>query len=322
MRCPFLREAQVKFCRASAFRKMIVRLPGQPDNERCSSPDYMNCPAARQHHEERPLLDHCPFLNESLVQYCSAGSVTKYIPYSESLLSQCGTESHKYCEAYLGIAHPITEQRAEASKIGEETNEAATMLDGVQIHEGLWYSPNHMWLDVSPDGLLHVGVDAFLAKIFGTVDAVSFVTTKGLTYPTVVLSLHGADLQLMFPNQMVITRTNSYLRTTPSKIVADPYTVGWLFEGTEYKNSSHAKPVSVTHGLISGLEAGRWMRDELTKANSLAHLFNSQPQENDTILMADGGVIQAGFLQHLHREETLQVFNTFFSPLAHWRKTQ
>ena len=106
MRCPFLREAQVKFCRASAYRKMIVRLAEQPEHERCSSREYVNCPAAKQHMEDRPSIDHCPFLHESLVQYCTAAAVTKYIPYTESVLSQCGTESHKYCELYLGLAQP------------------------------------------------------------------------------------------------------------------------------------------------------------------------------------------------------------------------
>jgi hypothetical protein len=64
---------------------MIVKLPEQPDNERCSSPDYLNCPVSKQHHEERPLPDRCPFLHQSLVQYCAADSVTKYIPLLNEL---------------------------------------------------------------------------------------------------------------------------------------------------------------------------------------------------------------------------------------------
>ncbi|MFZ4621995.1 MAG: hypothetical protein ACOYNS_15645, partial [Bacteroidota bacterium] len=106
MRCQFLREAQVKFCRASAYRKMIVRLAEQTENERCSSKEYVTCPAAKQHLEVNPSSSHCPFLHESLVQYCTAAAVTKYIPYTESVLSQCGTDSHKYCELHLALAQP------------------------------------------------------------------------------------------------------------------------------------------------------------------------------------------------------------------------
>ena len=106
MRCPFLREAQVKFCCASEFKKMIVRSQGDESNEICSSSAYAACPSVKQRHEELPSQAHCPFLQESLVQYCSGASVVKYVPYSDPSLSRCGTSSHRYCELFLMISHP------------------------------------------------------------------------------------------------------------------------------------------------------------------------------------------------------------------------
>ena len=321
MRCPFLREAQVKSCRASTFRKMIVRLPGQPDNERCSSSAYMECPAARQHHEEHPSLDHCPFLQESLVQYCAAGSVTKYVPYSESVLSRCGTDSHKYCELFVALANPGADAVNGAGVSADQSSDVKNEhdVDGMRVPDGLWYSPNHMWLDVSDDGVLHVGIDAFLARILGDVDQITFVTTKGTCRPTAVLSLKGADLQMMFPREIVVTKTNSYLRTNPSKMLADPYSAGWLFEGVEIRETRE-QHTAVTHGLISGKEAATWMHHELARVNTLVHDLIARPQEHGVVLMADGGGIQTGFMKHLDRVEILQLFNEFFSPLANWRK--
>ena len=69
----------------------------------------------------KPLLGddvsagRCPFLHESLVQYCGAASLTKYIPYSEAVLSHCGTESHRYCELFLAFAHPGAAAPAETA---------------------------------------------------------------------------------------------------------------------------------------------------------------------------------------------------------------
>ncbi len=314
MRCPFLREAQVKFCRASAYKKMIVRLPEQPENERCSSAEYVNCPAAKTHIEDMPSVDHCPFLNESLVQYCTAAAVTKYIPYSESVNSQCGTDSHHYCDLYLAIAHPgkttigIPNIKQQA---GSPQNEEDFLINDIHIPSNIWFSPNHMWFEASPDGIIHIGIDGLMTKILGTIDRLTFITTKGVHRPTVVLTVNGVDLQLMFPQQVTITKANTYLRTNPQKIFFDPYRIGWLFEGMEDKTKSPSYD-----GLVRGVDAVNWMNNELQRMNTLTHELASRPDLQGAVLIADGGNFQTGICQHLHKEDILRLFNDFFSPFA------
>lgn len=314
MRCPFLREAQVKFCRASAYRKMIVRLAEQPENERCSSPDYVHCPMAKQHLEENPSIDHCPFLQESLVQYCTAAAVTKYIPYSESILSRCGTDNHKYCELYLALAQPH-EQSDTVLKNGSPNPDHTHMVDDIPVIPRLHYTPNHMWMDIGDDGVLHIGVDAFLTKVLGSADHITFVTTKGYHRPTVSFSVRGADLQFVFPFHVHITKANTYLRTNPGKLFSDPYTVGWLFEATEDKTKNQS---SGRNGMITGPDVNLWMKGEMERMTSLAHHLSSQPDMRGAVLMADGGHFQSGIAQCLAKEELLRLFNEFFSPLAVW----
>ncbi|MBI2429819.1 MAG: hypothetical protein HYV29_13695 [Ignavibacteriales bacterium] len=314
MRCPFLREAQVKFCRASAYRKMIVRLEGQPENERCSSSEYVNCPAAKQHLEDRPSIDHCPFLHESLVQYCSAAAVTKYIPYSESVLSRCGTDSHKYCELYLNLSQP-NEPLPESTDRLQFVNGTQQTIDDIRIPDNLFFTPNHMWMDVGSDGVCHIGVDAFMTKVLGTIEQITFVTTKGYQRPTVSFLIRGVELQFVFPFPMNIVRANTYLRTNPEKIFSDPYTLGWLFETTEDRTKSHDK---ASDQLISGPEAYSWMKLEMERMTSLAHQISSLPDMRGAVLMADGGHFQHGFAQRLTREELLKLYNDFFSPLGVW----
>lgn len=314
MRCPFLREAQVKFCRASAYRKMIVRLAEQPEHERCSSSEYVHCPAAKQHTEDRPSIDHCPFLHESLVQYCTAAAVTKYIPYTESVLSQCGTDSHKYCELYLGLAQP-QECPMEVTSGTYSGNAAHHVIDDVKVPSHLYFSANHMWMDVGTDGTCHIGVDAFLTKVLGAVDHITFITNKGYHRPAVSFSVRGVDMQFVFPKALNITRANTYLRTNPQKVIGDPYTVGWLFETSEEKN----KPMhETTDGLITGDAVQPWMRKEMDRMTALAHHAAAQPDMRGAVLMADGGSFQSGFAQRLTREELLKLYNEFFSPLTLW----
>jgi glycine cleavage system H lipoate-binding protein len=321
MRCPFLREAQVKFCRASAFRKMIVRLPGIADNERCSSPAYVYCPTAKQYHEEHPSLDHCPFLHESLVQYCSAASVTKYIPYSELALSQCGNESHRYCELYLSMATGDNSPVRDSSEaVGDQDDEHTReyLVDGIRVPGWLWFSPHHMWLDISADGRLHVGIDELLARVLGSIDGLMFLTAKGVHRPTVALSVQGIDMQVAFPNSIMIAQPNCYLRSDPSRVIVDPYGLGWLFEGLERKPHQKGEPRE-RDGLISGKAAAEWMKTELNRISAMVHEVAAAPDSQGTVAMADGGWFQNGLFQHLRRGDILRVFNEFFSPFATWR---
>ena len=319
MRCPFLREAQVKFCQASAFRKMIVRTPAHDDQERCSSPDYVNCPAAKQHHEELPSQSHCPFLQESLAQYCSASPVTKFVPYSESLLSRCGNDSHRYCELFLAIARPESvpgDPTLQSSLTKQESsNVRENIVEGIPMPESVGYTTNHMWLDVDEDGCFHVGVDALMGKVLGRVENISFVSPPGITTPAAVFTVKGVDLQVVFPNRMNLSRTNSYLRANPGKLTSDPYKAGWLFEGRDQKEPGTAKQESASGGLLRGEEARRWMAEEVHRVSTFIHDQYSR-QEG---MMMDGGSFVSGAALQLNREGLLHLFNEFFSPYTHRR---
>ena len=108
MQCPFLREARVKYCEASPFRRMILELASDTASERCSSPAWTECPAATRAFDDR-RAERCPFLREALTEFCSASPVTKYIPANDSLLSRCRSDGHVYCELYRERANPAVE---------------------------------------------------------------------------------------------------------------------------------------------------------------------------------------------------------------------
>lgn len=126
-------------------------------------------------------------------------------------------------------------------------------------------------------------------------------------------------MQFVFPIPLNITRANTYLRTSPEKIFADPYTVGWLFETTEERTKSRNNHID---GLISGNEVYPWMKQEMERMTELAHQISSQPDMRGAVLMADGGYFQPGFAQRLTKEELLKLYNDFFSPLALWNTHQ
>ncbi len=320
MRCPFLREAQVKYCRASAFRKMIVRVPGKPDSDLCTSPGHVSCPAFQPGPGALAGTVHCPNLQEALMQYCAAASITKYIPYSEAVLSHCGTDSHKYCELFLSLAHPEHRPSTGIAAGTQEDDEAAQeyLVEGIRVPGRLAFSANHMWIDIGTDGTVHIGIDSFLASALDSIDQITFVTMHGICRPTVVFTVHGVDLYMVFPHSVHLTTNNLYLRTHPSTVLSDPYRLGWLFEGTINDGETH--PDILHKGLVSGRAAADWMQSEISRISAMAHAFSDTQSPEGHVVMADGGVVHPGFIQLLTRDELLRVFNEFFSPFVAWRQ--
>ncbi|MEO8597911.1 MAG: hypothetical protein ABI759_31615 [Candidatus Solibacter sp.] len=289
MTCPFLKEAQVKYCQTSSLRKLLpIAVAGRAE-EKCSSTQYLTCPVYRMQTPQPGEGEHCPYLGESLMQYCGAAPVAKMIPYSESQLSRCECDRFHYCELYLSMAHP-----------GANSGRTAGEVDGIAVPDWLSYSANHMWLDVGEDGVCHAGIDAFLSRALGTVERISYVWQKGNHRPTAVITVNGVDLEFVFPNPFVITNCNLYLRAEPSRLTAEPYTAGWLFEGT--------RSPETTQSLLRGAAARQWMERE-------QHRINEFLQQQETV-SADGGLFAPGLAHHLDQLRMRELFHTFFSPLA------
>lgn len=285
MTCPFLREAQVKYCQTAAVRTMIPLAQAASAQEKCSSSAHLTCQIYQE--QPQPACDAaaCPHLRASLMQYCAAAPVTKFVPYSEALLSRCGNESYRYCELYLGMAHP---------------GAATESTDEIPMPPWLHYTPNHMWLDVSGSGMCHAGIDAFLARVLGKIDAVTYVRLKGRQRPAVVLNASGSDFEIVFPNAFQLTSCNLYLRANPLRLTAEPYTGGWLFEGIPEEG--------ITATLREGTAAREWMQEEQRRLNEYLQQVAG--------VAADGGSFAPNLAALLDRDRMVALFHEFFSPYA------
>jgi glycine cleavage system H lipoate-binding protein len=311
MRCPFLREALVKYCQASAHRKMIVDAARDAGHERCSSSSWPSCPAAARHanpHDEQPE-ELCPFLHDARVEFCGGAAVPRFVPASDALLSHCNSDAHRFCEVFLAHADPTGERLVQPAAARRRDASGAPLVDGIPMPLNLAYAPNHMWLDVGDDGCRHVGIDAFLARVVGEVDAISFVVPRGDGRPVAVLTVNGVDLQLVFPVALRRAAANVYLRTSPAKLTSDPYGAGWLFESVEPCASAD----EASAGFRRGDEASRWMLTESSRLALHVHETLARRGSEGARFMADGGVPCANLAAHLERGELLDLFNQFFS---------
>lgn len=310
MKCPFLRSANVRYCDASAYRKMILEAASRSAGERCSTSAWSDCPAAESRLIGQRCGDRCPFLHDAQAEFCGAAGVTKYIPASHDVLSRCNSDGHLYCEVYLLHADPTGDRLPEVHK-RRDTDPVVPDVDGIPVPVDRWYSSNHMWLAVADDGVCHVGIDGFLASVIGTAEQISFVSTRGGTRPMAVITVGGVDLSLAFPHALHGLSANVYLRTRPEKLTADPYGAGWLFEGVE--PSGGDAPGAVLTGLLHGREAAAWIRAEASRLTQFVHECASRPAADGTQYVADGGIAIEGVASHLDRGDLLNLFNEFFS---------
>ncbi len=291
MSCPFLKEAQVKYCRTSPLRSLIPIAQAPCPEESCSSEAHAACPVFRQQPEAEGALSFgpCPLLHQSLMQYCAAAPVTKFVPYSESLLSRCGNDGHRYCELYLQMAHPQT---------------PAQTTDGFPMPEWLQYTANHMWLDTTGDGRAHIGIDSFLSRALGNVERISFVPQRGCVRPIVVVTVNGIDFEITLPFAMLLNATNLYLRANPARLTSEPYTGGWLFEG-------ELDPKAIVD-VASGEMARQWMDTEVKRMSEFLQQIPGPAGQT----AADGGLFSAGLASYIERDQMRALFHEFFSPYA------
>ena len=162
---------------------------------------------------------------------------------------------------------------------------------------GLYFTPNHLWLDGEESGLCHIGIDAFAAEVVEKLDGVTFVTSNGSRRPTVVLAVNGAEWPLTFPNPLMIQRVNTYAQHNPERVTADPYGAGWLFEGFEIPERTRA-------GLISGDRAAAWQQEERRRLSRYVHEHHLPD--------GDGGDVAPGVARLLPKAEAVALFQYFF----------
>lgn len=308
MRCPFLREEQVKSCQAAPFRKSLVRSAARADLERCSSPEHVSCPVARQSREAHPSPSRCPFLQESLVQFCAAAPLPAYVPWSSSPELRCGHGGHRYCQLFVAASGGAT---APATSLGAA--DASTHLAaGVPMPGWLLYGPNHVWLDPGDDGVCHLGIDAFVVQLVGAIDRLAFLTLRGTRRPAFVLSVRGVDLTLVSPVALSILSVNTRLRASLDRLTADPYGLGWLFAGRLPAQAWTVRDgdAQVDGGFRGGAAARDWMADEVRHVSELVH--SRLASHRGGRVAADGGRFTPDLLAHLDREEILQLFAELF----------
>lgn len=304
MRCPFLREEQVKSCQAAPFRKSLARSAADADSERCTSPEHKSCPMLRQSHEAHPTPSRCPFLREALAQFCAATPSVTYVPWSASPEQRCTYDGHRFCGVFLDACG--ADARRPASIAADAPEGRTEVVAGVPMPGWLSYTESHLWLEAGDDGVGHVGIDAFAAQLLGRIERLAFVAAKGTVPPAVVVTVRGVDVDLRFPRPLPIVAANLRLRASLDRLTADPYGSGWLYEA---RLPEDAAPLGVP--LRKGADARQWMAEEVQHVSEWVHRHL-----HGAGTAADGGRFSVGLLDHLGPDDAARLLAETFPSSA------
>jgi glycine cleavage system H lipoate-binding protein len=326
VRCPFLREMTVKYCGLCRL-KMIPVNGADFASERCSGPGYLKCSMARNQHDGLFPQDRCPFLCVGDVHYCALAQSPRLIPCNKKAFSRCTDEGHKYCQIYLSMVDPRSDEESDAQEAATGVSESPADRraageagavehadeDEVPMPEPLAFAANHMWLDRGDGKTCHIGVDAFFGRVLGKVDEVSYPLHREENRPTVRFLTGGVDFDLVFPNAMQITEINAHLVVDPTEVLRDPYGRGWLFEGAPIPNGGDHALHPLEEGLVRGEAARRWMREEEERLARFVHGHVRERHDGTGLLMQDGGRLVGHLASALGRGALVRLHSEFFS---------
>lgn len=300
MRCSFLQETRVRHCRAAPGHTQVRHANERVVADKCATPAHKDCtgaPALSPSDRDREV---CPLLSELVVQSCAAAEVAKYVPKTETPISRCNSDAHRYCHVYLNQLGPQSRPSAEDR--------------GVELAPERDYATNHLWLDASGDGSLHVGIDGLLARVLGRVDGVKFVGGRGPQRPAAVVRIGSRELPIIFPNRLPLHAVNVRLRTEPNLLCDDPYGSGWLFEGYDSAVRERGASTSMARvGLLRGSEASAWMAEDFDRVSLLVHRLVESRSTGRESTMLDGGAFVRGVAHHLGESELHQLYGEVFA---------
>lgn len=174
--------------------------------------------------------------------------------------------------------------------------ERPSLLDRFVVPKGFFLSRAHAWIEVLASGKTRVGIDDFVQKLVGHVDAVSLVPAgSSVRRGQALVTLRKGDRTLMIPSPLTGTvgAVNHTLLEDPGSINKDPYGSGWIAVIEPNALASELPSSVIAAGAVE------WLRSEIARfrdfINEYAFRSDAQTQPAGLTLL-DGGVPVAGIL--------------------------
>lgn len=150
----------------------------------------------------------------------------------------------------------------------------------LNVPAGVFVSPHHAWAKIELNGLVRIGIDDLLRKLFGPVEHVLLPESgkkyeKGETLFSIVFGEYTLDFPAPISGRVVAN--NNEHADHPEWLSIKPFELGWIC-ALEPANLGGELP-----GLKIGAEAVAWYQEELDRFSSLSdRLGDEAPSAGET----------------------------------------
>lgn len=165
---------------------------------------------------------------------------------------------------------------------------------------GLFFHRGHTWVNLLFSGQVKVGMDDFLQRLLGRVDAVT-LPALGVEVkqgqPFAAIRQGGRTAMLTAPVDGVVCAVNSELAKMPGLLKRDPYTRGWLVALRPSNLTANLRQLRVGEGALT------WLKGELARLQEFLHVTLTLNRDALVgVTAADGGLASDGLLEHVDDE--------------------
>ncbi len=177
------------------------------------------------------------------------------------------------------------------------------------LPSGLFFHRRHTWVNVLFSGQVKVGVDDFVQRLLGRIDAVALppvATEIRKGEPFVTIRQGGRMATLCAPVDGVVNVVNGELAKAPSLLKRDTYTRGWLVVLQPTNLAANLSQLTVGEGALA------WHKAEIARLQTF--LSDVPIVERHALMGATtryGGILADGLLEHLD-DEAWRTFHRAF----------
>jgi len=171
-----------------------------------------------------------------------------------------------------------------------------------EIPSGVELALNHTWQKVGAGNVVTVGIDEFISRFVGSLDAI-MLPEPGSIGGNILLRDGDRTLAVACPVNGRVVAVNQAIMNNASFATNDPYGSGWLLK-------IEAEP-GQRRQVLGGGQAGAWLREQAMAAREF-FLGHTGPQS--FALMQDGGPLADGVLK-MYEAGTWSDFNEQFLTL-------
>jgi glycine cleavage system H protein len=184
---------------------------------------------------------------------------------------------------------------------------SAYALEDVSAPDGIYLDDGHTWVEVTPSGTAHVGMDKFARNLIGRIDSVELPEMgKEVRHGERLFTIRQGERRADFtaPIDGTVMAVDRSLIRHPEAIESDPYHEGWVCSLSPKNLARNLKRLRVAE------ESRDWLKDEVSR---FREFFAARPLEDTALgqVLQDGGQPAGGVLE-LMDYDTWVKFNENF----------